>query len=120
MPTTLVMSKCRPNAVNALIWRDFYLNADLATKRLDFVQRLVQVYRPKTFGGAPVAVAPDSVWAAKDLATPSTRGRSMLRLPYHAAPNICDEFGAQASFVHQPLKNGHEMILRIATPPGAR
>jgi hypothetical protein len=40
-----------------LVRRHLYPDADLAAKRLDFVQRLAQVYCPKTFCGATVAIA---------------------------------------------------------------
>jgi hypothetical protein len=53
--------ECRAHAINPLIGRHFNPNADLATKRFDFVQRLVQVYRPKTFCGAPIAVTSNEV-----------------------------------------------------------
>jgi len=52
-------SKCRSQAVNPLIGRHLYPYADLAAKRLDFVQRLAQVDRTQTFTGAPVAIAAD-------------------------------------------------------------
>jgi len=47
--------------MDALIGRHLYPDADLTRERLDFVQRLVQVYRAEAFCGAPIAVAPDQL-----------------------------------------------------------